>query len=296
MTGVAFIDGEYTPIERARIPIIDWGFLRSDATYDVAHVWRGSFFRLADHIERFVGGVSRLRLRLPYERNEIERILTECVRRSGLRDAYVEMICTRGIPAPSSRDPREASNAFYAFAIPFVWIADERQREAGLSLHISSRERISPRSVDPRTKNYHWLDLTLGLFEAYDAGTETVVLVDDAGNVVEGPGFNLFVVSSGALSTAAAGVLEGISRRTVIELAREQGREVRESAVSADAVRRADEVLITSTAGGVMGITSVDGAPVGDGTVGPVTRALRDGYWRLHDDPRFVTPVEYVDA
>jgi branched-chain amino acid aminotransferase len=82
------------------------------------------------------------------------------------------MICTRGIPAPGSRDPREASNAFYAFAIPFVSIADERQREAGLSLHISSRERISPRSVDPRTKNYHWLDLTLSLFEAYDAGAE----------------------------------------------------------------------------------------------------------------------------
>jgi branched-chain amino acid aminotransferase len=122
------------------------------------------------------------------------------------------------------------------------------------------------------------------------------VLVDDADNVVEGPGFNLFVVSSGVLGTAAAGVLEGISRRTVIELAREQGREVREGTVSADAVRGADEVLITSTAGGVMGITSVDGAPVGDSTIGPVTRALRDGYWGLHDDPRFATSVEYADA
>jgi branched-chain amino acid aminotransferase len=291
---VAFIDGEYVPIEGARIPILDWGFLRSDATYDVVHVWRGSFFRLADHVERFLAGVRRLRLRVPYERSEIERILTECVRQSGLRDAYVEVICTRGIAPPGSRDPRRASNAFYAFAIPFVWIADERQREAGLSLHISDRERISPRSVDPRTKNYHWLDLTLGLFEAYDAGAETVVLVDAADNVVEGPGFNLFVISGAALNTPATGVLEGITRRTVIELAREQGREVREGTVSADAVRRADEVLITSTAGGVMAVTTVDSAAVGDGTVGPVTRALRDGYWRLHDDPRFATPVAYA--
>jgi branched-chain amino acid aminotransferase len=294
MAGVAFVDGEYVPIEQARIPILDWGLLRSDATYDVVHVWRGSFFRLADHVERFLRGVGRLRLQVPFDRNEIERILAECVRRSGLRDAYVEMICTRGVPAPGSRDPRSASNAFYAFAIPFVWIADERQRETGLALHISDRERISPRSVDPRTKNYHWLDLTLGLFDAYEAGAETVVLVDEAGNVVEGPGFNLFVVAGGVLATPATGVLEGITRRTVTELAREQGYEVRETTVHADAVRRADEVLITSTAGGVVPVTSVDGAPVGDGTTGPVTRSLRDAYWRLHDDPRFATPVAYA--
>ena len=296
MPGVAFIDGEYVPIEEARIPILDWGFLRSDATYDVAHVWRGSFFRLPDHVERFLRGVGRLQLQLPFDRSEIERILAECVRRSGLRDAYVEMICTRGVPATGSRDPRLASNAFYAFAIPFVWIADERQRESGLALHISDRERISPRSVDPRTKNYHWLDLTLGLFDAYKAGAETVVLVDGAGNVVEGPGFNVFVVAGGVLATPATGVLEGITRRTVIELAREQGHEVRETTVHADAVRRAEEVLITSTAGGVMPVTSVDGAPIGDGTMGPVTRSLRDAYWRLHDDPRFATPVAYADA
>ena len=81
----------------------------------------------------------------------------------------------------------------------------------------------------------------------------------------------------------------------MIELAHEQGHEVRETAVHADTVRRADEVLITSTAGGVMPVTSVDGAPVGGGTMGPVTRSLRDAYWRLHDDPRFVTPVAYAD-
>lgn len=87
-----------------------------------------------------------------------------------------------------------------------------------------------------------------------------------------------------------------LSRRTVIEVAREQGRGVREGTVSADAVRGADEVLITSTAGGVMAITSVDGASVGDGTVGPLTRALHDGYWGLHHDPRFATSVDYSDA
>jgi branched-subunit amino acid aminotransferase/4-amino-4-deoxychorismate lyase len=283
----------YVPIEEARIPLLDWGFLRSDATYDVVHVWRGSFFRLADHIKRFLRGLGRLELTLPFDAARLEPILTECVRQSGLRDSYVEMICTRGLPEPGSRDPRRARNAFYAFAIPFVWIADETQQEAGISLHVSARERISPRAVDPTVKNYHWLDLTAGLLEAYDHGAETVVLVDSGGNIVEGPGFNLFAISGSVLSTPAEGVLEGITRRTVIELARDRGREVRAGLLPAEALREADEVLITSTAGGVIPVTSIDGKPVGDGSPGPLTRSIRDEYWQLHEHPRYATPVSY---
>lgn len=290
MSGVAFVDGEYLAVEEARIPLLDWGFLRSDATYDVVHVWRGSFFRLADHVARFRRGMEQLRLALPDGLPPLEEVLHECVRRSGLRDAYVEMICTRGLPKPGSRDPREARNAFYAFAIPFVWIADEAKQETGLALHVSERQRIPPRSVDPTVKNYHWLDLTVGLLEAYDAGAETVVLVDGAGNVVEGPGFNVFAVRDGALATAAEGVLEGVTRRTVLELAAELGIPAREGPLPAAELRAADEAFLTSTAGGVMPIGSVDGRRIAPG---PLTRRLRDAYWALHDDPRYASPVAY---
>lgn len=293
MSGVAFVEGAFVPVEDARIPLLDWGFLRSDATYDVVHVWHGSFFRLHDHVARFLRGAERLRLRLPVDPDGLEPILTECVRRSGLREAYVEMICTRGLPRPGSRDPREARNAFYAFAIPFVWIADEAKQKTGLSLHISAQERISPRAVDPTVKNYHWLDFTRGLLDAYEHGAETVVLVDAGGNVVEGPGFNLFAIHGDVLSTPAEGVLDGITRRTVIELARDAGTAVREELLPARSVREADEVFLTSTAGGVLPVTSVDGAPVGDGRPGPVTGRLRDAYWALHDDPHYATPVAY---
>ena len=293
MEGIAFVEGSYVPIADARVPILDWGFLRSDATYDVVHVWRGSFFRLQDHVDRFLRGVERLQLRVPVGADEIAPILTECVRRSGLRDAYAEMICTRGQPPPGSRDPRQARNAFYAFAIPFVWIADAQKQESGLSLHISAQQRIPPHAVDPTVKNYHWLDFTRGLLDAYERGAETVVLVDAAGNVVEGPGFNLFAVHGGVLTTPAQGVLDGITRRTVIELARDTGTTVREELLPAQAVREADEIFLTSTAGGVMPVTSVDGVAVGDGAPGPIARRLRDGYWSLHDDPRYATPVPY---
>ena len=159
--GCAWIEGKYVPVAEARISIFDWGFLHSDATYDVAHVWQGRFFRLADHIARFEASMAGLRMSIEQDSAAIETILTKCVRKSGLRDAYVEMICTRGLPAPGSRDPRTCRNRFFAFAIPFIWIADLEQQNVGLHLLISDRQRIPPEALDPRIKNYHWLDMVM---------------------------------------------------------------------------------------------------------------------------------------
>ena len=293
VSGAAFVDGRFVPVAEARIPILDWGFLRSDATYDVVHVWRGSFFRLEDHLDRFERGLARLHLRPPYGRAEIREILIGCVRLSGLRDAYVEIVCTRGVPPPGSRDPRDCENSFLAFAVPFVWIADPQKQERGLNATISRLQRIQPESVDPTVKNYHWLDLTLGLYDAYERGGETAILVDRDDNVVEGPGFNVFAVEGGRISTPERGVLEGITRKTIIELAAGHGIPLDARAVPAGEVRGADEVFVTSTAGGIMPVTKVDGAPVGDGEPGPVTLRLREAYWDLHRDPRFALPVRY---
>ena len=279
------------PVGEARVPILDWGFLRSDATYDVVHVWKGRFFRLDDHLDRFFRGMARLRMDPGLERQRIRAVLMECVRRSGFLDAYVEMICTRGMPPPGSRDPRQAQNRFSAFAIPFVWIADPAKQEAGLHLVISRTTRIPPEAVDPTVKNYHWLDLTAGLFDAYEQGGDTAVLTDRDGNVVEGPGFNIFVVRGGGLFTPAAGVLEGITRRTALEIAAELGFGVEERAVAAGEVRSADEVFLTSTAGGIMPVTRVDGILVGDGRPGAATLKMRERYWAMHEDPRFSSAV-----
>lgn len=291
--GAAFVDGRFVPVAEARVPILDWGFLRSDATYDVAHVWQGSFFRLEDHLDRFERGMSRLHMSPPHSRVEIRDILIECVRLSGLRDAYVEVVCTRGVPPPGSRDPRECHNNLFAFAVPFVWIADPHKQERGLKATISSVQRIAPEAVDPTVKNYHWLDLTRGLYEAYDRGGETVVLVDRDANVVEGPGFNVFVVKDDEIRTPEVGVLEGITRKSIIELAPRLGAHLEIGAVSSDEVRDAEEVFATSTAGGVMPITVVDGEAIGDGEPGALTLALREAYWDLHKDPRFALPVLY---
>ena len=289
--GAAFVDGRFVPVAEARVPILDWGFLRSDATYDVAHVWRGSFFRLEDHLDRFERSMGHLRLSPPYGRDDIRDVLIECVRLSGLRDAYAEIICTRGIPRPGSRDPRECENRFYAFVVPFIWIADPEKQERGLHAVIADRQRIAPSSVDPTVKNYHWLDLEVGLLEAYERGGETVILTDADDNVVEGPGFNVFAVHDGSISTPDNGVLQGITRRTVIELANELGIPVEERSVPAASLRRADEAFVSSTAGGIIPVTKVNSEDLGEGEPGPVTLRLRDAYWKLHEDPRFSLPV-----
>jgi branched-chain amino acid aminotransferase len=291
--GVAFIDDEYIPVAEARIPVLDWGFLHSDATYDVAHAWRGRFFRIEDYLDRFHASMETLRMSVPYSREQIRSIMFELVRRSGLRDAYVEIVCTRGLPAPGSRDPRSCENRFLAFAIPFVWIADDSLREQGLDLLISRQQRIPPESVDPRIKNYHWLDMVMALFEAYDHGADTAVLVDAEGNLVEGPGFNVFVRQGDRIITPDRGVLKGVTRATILELLAKEDLKLTQGALSAAAARTADEVFITSTAGGVMPVTRISAEAVGDGRPGALTAKLNDAYWALHDDPGFSVAIEY---
>jgi branched-chain amino acid aminotransferase len=280
--GAAWIDGVVTPIAQARIPIMDWGFLRGDATYDVAHVWKGAFFRLDDHLARFQRGVERMRYTLPVDLDAVPGILRSLVEATGLTDAYVAMIATRGAPQPGSRDPRLCRNAFYAFAIPFVWIASPEKQREGLHMAVSHIRRIQPASVDPTVKNYHWLDFQTALLEAYDAGAETVVLVDDAGHVCEGPGFNIFTVHGRTLTTPDAGVLLGVTRRTLLELAPACGLQAQTAPVSIEALRTADEVIIASTAGGVMPVTRIDHQPVGAGAPGPVYLDLHRAYWAAH--------------
>jgi branched-chain amino acid aminotransferase len=292
--GVAYIDGEFMPIGQASVPILDLGFLRSDATYDVVAVWKGKFFRLDKHLDRFFAGLEKLRLELPVDRDGLTRVLADCVRRADLEEAYVEVIATRGMPVPGSRDIRLCVNRMYCFAIPYVWIPTPDQRERGVRLVVGETERISNKAVDPRIKNYHWLDFEQALLSAYDAGGDNVVLSDGKGLVTEGAGFNVFIVRDDVLQTPATNVLEGITRHTVLEIAGELGirAEVRE--VTVDALRAADEAFGATTAGGVFVVTSVDGTPLGDGRVGPITQRIHDTYWAWHDDPRFTLAVADV--
>lgn len=293
--GMAFMDGRWVPLAEACVPILDRGFVRSDATYDVAHVWKGRFFRLMDHVARFQASMAGLRMTLPYSAEQIAEIMVECVALSGLRDAYVQVTCTRGLPPRGTRDPRLCRNRLYAFAQPFVWIADETQRREGLRMILSRTRRIPPESLDQRIKNFHWLDLTMGIFEAYDRGATVPVLPAGDGTVTEGPGFNVFVVKDGVLATPDHGLFEGMTRRTVLEIAAELQLRCETRPLRADEIAAADEIFATSTAGGVMPVTVYEDRPVGTGRPGALTMRIHDLYWRRHEDESFCTPVRYRD-
>jgi branched-chain amino acid aminotransferase len=292
--GVAYLDGEYRPIAEATVSVLDWGFSRSDVTYDVVGVVDGAFFRLADHLERFRAAMSALRLDPGLSNKEVAATLHGCVSLSGLNDAYVEMICTRGVPSDAGRDPRQVENRFIAYAIPYLSIAGDTAQDEGLRAVIAlTVNRIAPEAVDPTVKNFHWGDLVRGLFEAYDRDADTVILTDPAGDVTEGPGFNVFAVVGGVLRTPQRGVLLGITRRTVFEICDEAGIEWTEGPLPAADLAFADELFVSSTAGGVMPVTELSGKAVGDGQVGPLTTRIRETYWDWHHDPRWIDPVDY---
>ena len=289
--GHAWLDGKYVELSKAKIPILDWGFLRSDATYDVVHVWKDRFFRLDLHIERFYKSTRKLRMPCQMDKDELKKILAGCVKKSGLENAYVEMIQTRGVSPNFVRDPRQATPRVMAFAVPFGWILKQEDFEKGLDVLLTDIKRIPSSSIDPTIKNYHWMDLVTGMLNAYEKGNDTAILVDENNNITEGPGFNLFCVDEKGVFTPDHGVLEGITRQTVFDLVKELNIPISKKPISIEQLKSAKELFATSTAGGVMPITRVNGKNIGNGCVGDITRALHTLYWQKHIDDNWSTPI-----
>jgi len=295
--GMAYINGEYMPAADARISIFDLGFGHCDATYDVAHVWNGEFFQLDAHVDRFLESVQGCHLTLPVDRQGLIAVLHECVRKSGLREAVTYMIATRGAPPPGVRDLRLCTDhTFIVSAIPYLWVLPREKIRTGAHLIVSDVPRIPKQCVNPRYKNFHWGDFNQSVFQAYERGGDSAVLTDLDGNIAEGPGFNVFAVDNGAVRTPPDNVLEGITRGSVFELCEALHFDIRKARFSADDLRNADEVFISSTAGGIYPITKVDGSDIGDGMPGPVTVAIGNLYWKKKLDGWHGTAVDYGDG
>ena len=174
--------GTLRPDRRGVLPVTDWGFTRSDVVYDVVHVFKGGFFRLADHLDRFERSMEKRRIRPPEDRAAIETILHRCVALTGLSDAYVAMVASRGRPrVAGSRRPADCENHLIAYALPWIDVVPKDVQARGAHVLIASTPRVPDASVDPTVKNYQWNDLTSGLMEAHDADFDTAVLCDTQG-------------------------------------------------------------------------------------------------------------------
>ena len=260
LDGAAWFRGSVVPIEQAMIPVNDWGLVHSDITYDVVPVRRGAFFRLEEYLDRFQASMKSLNLDPKMNQNQIRAALLDLVSASGLKNSYVSMVCSRGVPKiPGTRDPRKCKNHFYAWCVPYIHVISPEAVRRGASALISgSFTRIEKSSIDPTIKNYHWGDFTRGLFEAKEQKFETAILTDKKGNITEGPGFNVFIVKEGTLITPKEGVLLGITRRTVLEIAEELRLRTEVRNLSKGELLKADEVFISSSAGGVIPLVKVN--------------------------------------
>ncbi len=293
--GAAWMRGEVMPIGKAAIPVTDWGLTHSDITYDVVHVWDGRFFRIDDYLERFERSLEKCRLSVPQDQAQMKEILQAIVAQSGLRDSYVSMVASRGQPRKSGgRDPRDCENHFYAWCAPFVWVFLQDVIERGVRIYVPADiRRIGRASVDPTAKNYHWGDFTQGLLDAKEAGFDNTVLLDADGHVTEGPGFNIFMVKDGAVKTPRSGVLEGITRRTAMEICDSLGVSCQETDITFDEFLEADEVFATTTGGGAVPVTEINDRIFSNGAHGEVTKRIQKTYWDWHNDPAMSEVVNY---
>ena len=290
--GIAWIEGQLHPLAEARIPILDQGFLRSDLTYDVPAVWDGRFFRLDDHLERLEQSCEKMRFRMPMARDDVRKTLVEMVAKSGIRDAYVELIVTRGLKFV--REYENYENNLYLLVMPYVWaMPPDYHPTGGHAVVTRTVRRTPPGAMDPTIKNLQWGDFVRGWLEAMDRGAVYSLLPDGDGNITEGGGYNVFVIKDGVLSTPSRGVLQGVTRKTVLEIAAAKGMKAVVDFVPVDDLYHADEIFICTTAGGVMPITRLDGQAVGGGQVGPITRTIWEAYWAAHYDPKYSFAVEY---
>ena len=295
MDGLAYVNGRYAPLAEATVSVMDWGFRRSDVVYDVVSVGDGAFFHLDAHLDRFAASMRKFRMELPETMEDIRGIVHGLVSQSGLRSAAVTVDCIRGQPEPGAPNhPAFAPCYLIGYVKPYYKIVPDAVMTRGAHMTISAIPRIPAVCVDPTAKNFHRADMTQASFESRARGFDHPILLDLEGNVTEGPGFNVFAVIDGVVVTPDANVLEGITRKAVIELCEKLGMRCEVRKLSLAELREADEIFLSSTAGGVIGVTRLDTRILGNDRAGAVTQTLGEEYWGRRRQGWHAEAVEYA--
>lgn len=288
---IAYVNGEYVPRDQARVSIFDFGFLRGDTVFDTTSAWNGRIFKLSAHLERLELSLRAVRLTCPLPMEELRSVIVETARRCGLANAYIQTIVTRGEPPLGVRDLTRCRPGLIVFVVPYVWILGPEQIRAGGRAIIATTRALPVQCLDPKIKSLSRQHLDLAVLQGKAAGMDVAIMLDLDGHVTEGPGFNVFVVRNGELYSPPDGILMGITRQTVFELAAEHRLPAHEASLTAYDLYAADEVFLTSTAGGIMPLVEIDGRPIGDGKPGPLSQRVHELYWALRESGRHGTPI-----
>ncbi len=277
-----WLDGKWYDRETAVVSVYDHGLLYGDGVFEGIRVYGGKIFRLADHLERLYDSAKAIWLDVPMPVEQMAAVTEEAVRRSGITEAYIRHIVTRGV-GDLGLDPRKCPKPSVIIIVDTIKLWPEEVYETGLKVVTAGTPIPQRESLSPRVKSLNYLAHILAKIEGVQAGADEVLMLDSSGSVAEGSGQNIFVVKHGRIATPPpyAGILKGVTRDVVMELARAAGHEVRETMLNRYDVYTADEAFFTGTAAEVVAIRQVDGRLIGAGKSGPITRDLRARFQAL---------------
>jgi branched-chain amino acid aminotransferase len=264
------------------ISVYDHGLLYGDGVFEGIRVYGGKIFRLDEHLERLYDSAKAIWLTIPMRRDELTAITEEAVRRSGIKEAYIRHVVTRGV-GDLGLDPRKCPTPTVMIIVDTIKLWPEQVYEAGLNVITAGTPIPQRESLSPRVKSLNYLPHILAKLEGIHGGADEVLMLDSAGTVAEGSGQNIFVVKHGRLRTPPpyAGGLKGVTRDVVMELAVQAGHPVEETILNRYDVYTADEAFFTGTASELVAIRQVDGRVIGNGKAGPITRDLRARFQAL---------------
>lgn len=272
---VVWMDGKFLDRDSAMVSVFDHGLLYGDGVFEGIRAYNQKVFRLDRHLDRLYASAKAVWLEVPMDKAAMGRMVEAAVARSGLDDAYIRLVITRGI-GDLGMDPRKClkPTIFCIVDTIALWPAD--RYEKGLTCTTAATPISHKENLPPRVKSLNYLSHILAKIEGIAAGSDEVIMLDSAGFVAEASGMNLFAFTDGALKTppAYAGILRGVTRDAVMELARDANYAVEEVPLNRYDLYTAQEVFFSGTAAEVVAVTKLDGRVIGSGRQGPVTRDL----------------------
>lgn len=270
-----YITGKFYAKEDAKISVYDHGLLYGDGVFEGMRSYSGKVFRLEEHLDRLYESARAISLTIPMSKEEMAKATYETLQKNNLVDAYIRLIVTRGAGS-LGLDPNRTSDPQIIIIADSISLYPEEFYEKGLKIITASTIRNHPAALSPRIKSLNYLNNIMAKIEGLQAGCIEALMLNHKGEVAECTGDNIFIIKKGVLMTPPkdAGILEGITRNAILDIAKELGITAFEQTMTRHDLFVADECFLTGSAAEVIPVVTIDGRPVGDGNVGPITKQL----------------------
>jgi branched-chain amino acid aminotransferase len=276
-----WIDGELYDKADAKISVYDHGLLYGDGIFEGIRVYNGRIFECQAHIDRLFASAKAIRLSIPLSREQVRAAMEETIKANEFRDCYIRLVVTRGV-GYLGLNPNKCPTPTVIVITDTIDMYPKEMYEKGMALITASVIRNHPNALSPRIKSLNYLNNILAKIEAIDAGVPEAIMLNHDGNVAECTADNIYAVRGGMVLTpgTADGILEGITRKVIIELCRKHDIPVFEQSLQRHDLYIADEVFLSGSAAEVVPVTKIDGRVIGTGEPGPVTRKLMEVFHR----------------